>query len=108
MGAASEIVSLTLQHLWLVFVSIAIAAAIALPSGIALTRSRQARRWALAIASAIQTIPSLALFGFLIPVPLIGGIGPRTAIIALILYALLPILRNTLAGILGVDAAVRE
>jgi osmoprotectant transport system permease protein len=56
----------------------------------------------------IQTIPSLALFGFLLPVPLIGGVGKRTAIIALILYALLPILRNTVAGILGVDAGVRE
>jgi len=108
MGAGSEILSLTLQHLWLVFVSIAIAAAIALPSGIALTRSRHARSWALAIASAIQTIPSLALFGFLIPVPLIGGIGPRTAIIALVLYALLPILRNTVTGILAIDPAIRE
>jgi osmoprotectant transport system permease protein len=94
--------------LWLVFVSIAIAAAIALPSGIALTRARQTRRWALATASAIQTIPSLALFGFLIPVPLIGGIGPRTAIIALVLYALLPILRNTVTGILAIDPAIRE
>jgi osmoprotectant transport system permease protein len=56
----------------------------------------------------MQTIPSLALFGFLIPVPLIGGIGKRTAIVALVLYALLPIMRNTLVGILGVDAAVRE
>jgi len=56
----------------------------------------------------MQTIPSLALFGFLIPIPVIGGIGKRTAILALVLYALLPILRNTLAGILGVDSAVRE
>ena len=63
---------------------------------------------ALAIASIGQTIPSLALFGFLIPIPFIGGIGKRTAIVALVLYALLPILRNTLAGILGVDSAVRE
>ena len=62
----------------------------------------------LTIANMLQTIPSLALFGFLIPVPLIGGIGPRTAIVALVVYALLPILRNTLAGILGVDPAVRE
>ena len=62
----------------------------------------------LGAANILQTIPSLALFGFLIPIPLIGGIGPRTAIVALVIYALLPILRNTLAGILGVDAAVRE
>jgi osmoprotectant transport system permease protein len=62
----------------------------------------------LGFANVMQTIPSLALFGFLIPVPLIGGIGKRTAIVALVLYALLPIMRNTLVGILGVDAAVRE
>jgi osmoprotectant transport system permease protein len=62
----------------------------------------------LGFANVMQTIPSLALFGFLIPVPWIGGIGPRTAILALVFYALLPVLRNTLAGILSVDAAVRE
>ena len=62
----------------------------------------------LGFANVMQTIPSLALFGFLIPIPFIGGIGKRTAIVALVLYALLPILRNTLAGILGVDPAVRE
>ena len=67
------------------------------------------RLWvALTLASLVQTIPSLALFGFLLPLPFIGGIGQHTAIIALCLYALLPILRNTLLGILGVDAAVRE
>jgi osmoprotectant transport system permease protein len=108
MSMSAEVLSLTVQHLWLVFVSIAIAAAIALPSGIALTRARHTRRWALAAASAIQTIPSLALFGFLIPAPLLGGIGPRTAVIALVLYALLPILRNTVTGILAIDPAVRE
>jgi osmoprotectant transport system permease protein len=62
----------------------------------------------LGLANVLQTVPSLALFGFLIPIPLIGGIGKRTAIVALVLYALLPILRNTLVGILGVDPAVRE
>lgn len=105
---SAEILSLTVEHLWLVFVSIAIAAAIALPLGIALTRARHTRRWALAAASAIQTIPSLALFGFLIPIPLVGGIGPRTAIIALVLYALLPILRNTVTGILAIDPTIRD
>ena len=60
------------------------------------------------IVDVIQTIPSLALFGFLIPVPFIGGIGTRTAIVALILYSLLPIVRNTLTGIRGVDPSVRE
>jgi osmoprotectant transport system permease protein len=66
------------------------------------------RRWVLGAANVIQTIPSLALFGFLIPVPFLGGIGATTAIVALTLYALLPILRNTYAGIAGVDAAVLE
>ena len=62
--------------------------------------------WLLGLASIVQTIPSLALFGFLIPIPLIGGIGKRTVIVALVLYALLPILRNTFVGILSVDPAV--
>ena len=73
-----------------------------------LTRRASLRTPLLGFANVMQTIPSLALFGFLIPIPFIGGIGKRTAIVALVLYALLPILRNTLAGILGVDAAVRE
>ena len=86
----------------------AIAIAVAVPAGILLTRRAAWRPWVLGFANVMQTIPSLALFGFLIPIPLIGGIGKRTAIVALVLYALLPILRNTLVGILGVDAAVRE
>src|SRR5271167_3129717 len=85
-----------------------IAIAIGVPLGVLLTRRARWRRPVLGVANILQTIPSLALFGFLIPIPLIGGIGPRTAIVALVAYALLPILRNTLAGILGVDAAVRE
>lgn len=105
---ASEIRALTVEHLELVFVSILIAACIAIPTGILLTRYAGWRRWVLGFANIMQTVPSLALFGFLIPVPLIGGIGKRTAIVALVLYGLLPILRNTLAGILGVDPAVRE
>src|SRR5262245_10701039 len=84
------------------------ATAIGIPAGILVTRRPAARRWVLGFANIMQTVPSLALFGFLIPIPLIGGIGQRTAIVALVLYALLPILRNTLAGILGVDPAVRE
>src|SRR5271154_3361282 len=86
----------------------AIACAIGVPMGILLTRRAAWRTPVLGIANIFQTIPSLALFGFLIPLPLIGGIGPRTAVVALVVYALLPILRNTLAGILGVDGAVRE
>jgi osmoprotectant transport system permease protein len=105
---SSEILSLTLQHLELVAIAILVAAGIGLPAAVLLTRRAGARRWAMGFASVAQTIPSLALFGFLVPLPFIGGIGQRTAIIALCLYALLPILRNTLTGILGVDPAVRE
>lgn len=105
---ANEIRALTVEHLELVFLSMLIAAAIAIPAGILLTRFGGWRRWVLGFANIMQTVPSLALFGFLIPVPVIGGIGKRTAIVALVLYALLPILRNTLVGILGVDPAVRE
>ncbi|MCU1234282.1 MAG: binding-protein-dependent transport system inner rane component [Candidatus Solibacter sp.] len=105
---ASEVLSLSLEHLEMVIITIAIAAALALPAGVLLARRKGARRWAVGFANIAQTIPSLALFGFLVPLPLIGGIGKRTAIIALCLYALLPILRNTLLGILGVDPAVRE
>lgn len=103
-----EILMLTAEHLWLVSISILIAAAIALPAGIIFARRARFRGWALAFTNIVQTIPSLALFGFLLPVPLIGGIGKRTAIVALVLYALLPILRNTTVGILGVDESVRD
>lgn len=108
MPVSTELLHVTLEHLTLVALAMAIAIAIALPAGIGLTRRAGAQRWALGFASVMQTVPSLALFGFLIPVPLIGGIGRTTAVVALVLYALLPILRNTVAGILGVDRAVRE
>jgi len=104
-GPAAEILSLSLDHLRLVGVTIALAAAVALPAGVALARRPAARRWVLGFTNLAQTVPSLALFGFLLP---FLGIGERTAILALSLYALLPILRNTLTGILGVDPAVRE
>jgi len=104
---AEEILSLTLEHVELVAVTIAIAAAVALPGGVLLARRERARRWVLGFANIAQTVPSLALFGFLLPLPLLG-IGQRTAIVALCLYALLPILRNTMVGLAGVDAAVRE
>ena len=96
------------EHLWLVFTSTLIAVAIGIPTGILLTRRKSLRSPILGIANVMQTIPSLALFGFLIPLPFIGGIGARTAIVALVLYSLLPIIRNTVTGILGVDANVRE
>ena len=104
----SDIVAHITQHVWLVFISIAIAIAIALPVGILITRKKRLRTPVLGIANVMQTIPSLALFGFLVPLPFIGGIGPRTAIVALVFYALLPIILNTVTGILGVDPAVRE
>jgi len=107
-GLSSEMVARTLEHLELVLVAMLVAAAIGIPVGVGLTRRAGLRGPVMGLANVLQTIPSLALFGFLIPVPLIGGIGKRTAIVALVLYALLPILRNTLVGILGVDAAVRE
>lgn len=103
-----EILRLTSEHFVLVLVSMAVAAAIAIPLGIAVTRREVWRGPLLVFTNIVQTIPSLALFGFLIPLPFIGGIGKHTAIAALVLYALLPILRNTLVGILGVDGAVRE
>jgi osmoprotectant transport system permease protein len=104
-GLASEILALSLEHVELVVVTVLMAASAALPAAVALARRAPARRWAMGFANLAQTIPSLALFGFLLPV---AGIGKPTAIIALWLYALLPILRNTLTGILGVDPAVRE
>ncbi len=93
-----EMAQLTGEHIVLVLVSMAIAAAAGLPLGVLLTRRAALRTPLLGFANVMQTIPSLALFGFLIPIPFIGGIGKRTAIVALVLYALLPILRNTLAG----------
>jgi osmoprotectant transport system permease protein len=108
MELRNEIAALTIEHLELVLLAVFLAAVISIPTGILLTRRAGMRRWVLGFANVLQTIPSLALFGFLIPVPIIGGIGKRTAIVALVLYALLPMMRNTLAGILGVDPAVRE
>ena len=105
---ARDILDLTLEHLFLVSLSMGIAAALAIPAGILLTRRTFLQRWVLGFANIMQTVPSLALFGFLIPLPFLGGIGKHTAIVALVLYALLPILRNTLTGILSVDPAVRE
>jgi osmoprotectant transport system permease protein len=99
---------LTLEHIFLVAVSSAIAVVLGVGVGILGTRRPVLRRTSLTVASVLQTIPSLALFGFLLPVPFIGGIGKHTAIISLILYSLLPILRNTIVGITAVDAPVRE
>ena len=104
----SEIAALTGQHVLLVAASAAIAVAIGVPLGVALTRRPRLSRPVLGAANVVQTIPSLALFGFLIPIPLLGGIGARTAIVALVVYGILPILQNTHAGIRSVDPAVVE
>jgi len=104
----SELLLLVRQHIVLVFSAILIAVIIGVPTGILLTRHRALRGPVLGIANVMQTIPSLALFGFLIPLPFIGGIGARTALVALVLYSLLPIIRNTVTGILGVEPSVRE
>ena len=103
-----EILSATLDHVTLVVIAMAIAILIGVPLGMLIVQRPALRTIALGIASIFQTIPSLALFGFLIPIPFIGGIGKRTAIVALVLYALLPILRNTYVGLTGIDPAVLE
>src|SRR5262249_9783809 len=103
-----EVAQLTLEHLVLVGLSILIAAGIGLPLGVLMTRKPGLSGPILTFANVVQTIPSLALFGFLFPLPFIGGIGARTAIVALVLYSLLPIIRNTFSGISGVDPAIRE
>lgn len=103
-----EVLFKTRQHFVLVAVSSGIATAIGVPMGIAVVRWKRVRGPVLGLANVLQTIPSLALFGFLIPLPFIGGIGARTAIVALIVYGLLPIVRNTYTGITGVDPAVKD
>ena len=103
-----ELLLLVRQHIVLVFVAIVVAVIIGVPVGILLTRYRSWRGPVLGIANVMQTIPSLALFGFLIPLPFIGGIGTRTALVALVLYSFLPIIRNTVTGILNVNPNVRE
>jgi osmoprotectant transport system permease protein len=104
----AEMLQHTGEHLILVMISTGVAILIGVPLGILITRKPYLRTGVLGFANVVQTIPSLALFGLLIPLPLLGGIGARTAILALTLYALLPIIRNTYLGITGVDAAVRE
>ncbi|BAB72930.1 ABC transporter permease [Anabaena sp. FACHB-709] len=105
---APEIIQHTLEHLFLVGIAISISIIIGIPLGILITRQKQLRQPILGIANILQTIPSLALFGLLIPVPVIGGIGATPAIVALALYSLLPLIRNTYTGISGVDPAIRE
>ncbi len=103
-----EVATLTGEHLWLVSISTLIAVAIGLPLGILLTRRPKMKAFVLGSTNVIQTIPSLALFGLLLPLPWLGARADRLAIVALALYALLPIVRNTFVGIVGVSAPVRE
>jgi osmoprotectant transport system permease protein len=103
-----QVLELTLEHLWLVGVSTLLAVVIGIPLGILIAHRPILNRPVLASANIIQTIPSLALFGFLLPVPWLGDRAERLAILALTLYALLPLIRNTYAGIRGVDRAVVE
>lgn len=104
----AEAFRLVFEHLTLVLVSTLLAIAIGVPLGIWASRKPAAGRLVLGFANFVQTVPSLALFGFLIPLPLLGGIGARTAIVALVLYALLPIVRSTHAGLESIDPTVRE
>lgn len=104
----TQVLELTWEHLWLVGWSTVFAMLIGIPLGILIAHRKRLNKPVLAVANIIQTIPSLALFGFLLPLPWLGEIAERLAILALTLYALLPIIRNTYAGICGVDAAVVE
>jgi len=115
LNSRAEVLGLTGEHLILVVLSTGIAVLIGVPLGIMLTRWPALSKPVLGFANIMQTVPSLALFGFLIPlniylfhVRILGGIGARTAVVALVLYALLPIIRNTFTGINGVDPAIRE
>ena len=103
-----EILQATLEHIWLVGSAMLFAAAIGIPLGILVARRPWLSKPILGGANIAETIPSLALFGFLLPFPWLGARADRLAIFALLLYALLPIIRNTAAGIAGVDPAVRE
>ncbi len=103
-----QVLELTLEHLWLVGISTLLAVLIGIPLGIVIAHWPVLNKPVLASANIIQTIPSLALFGFLLPLPWLGERADRLAILALTLYALLPLIRNTFTGIRGVDPAVVE
>jgi osmoprotectant transport system permease protein len=105
---AGEILQATLEHVWLVGATMLLAIAIGVPLGILVARRPWLSKPILGGANIAETIPSLALLGFLLPAPWLGDRADRVAITALTLYALLPIIRNTAAGITGVDPAVRE
>src|SRR5712692_516838 len=103
-----ELATLLGQHVLLVTASTVVAVAMGVPLGIFSARRPRLAAPLMAVASVVQTIPSLAMFGFLLPVPFIGGVGARAALVVLILYGLLPIVRTTIAGLTGIDASIRE
>jgi osmoprotectant transport system permease protein len=104
----TELAGLLGQHIVLVVVATTVAAAIGVPLGVFAARRPRLAAPLMAAASIVQTIPSLAMFGFLLPVPLVGGVGARAALVVLILYGVLPIVRTTIAGLRGIDASIRE
>src|SRR5262245_8226673 len=104
----AELASLIGQHLLLVAISTLAAIAAGVPLGIFASRRPRLSAPLVGIANLVQTVPSLAMFGFLLPVPLIGGVGARSALVVLILYGLLPIIRTTIAGLQGIDRSIRE
>src|SRR5438552_7365553 len=104
----TELATLFGQHIVLVATATLVAVALGVPLGIFASRRPRLAAPIVAIANVVQTIPSLAMFGFLLPVPLVGGVGARAALSVLILYGLLPIVRSTIVGISGIDASIRE
>jgi osmoprotectant transport system permease protein len=108
MSHGRELAGLLTQHLMLVFVSTGAAIAVGIPAGVFAARRPRLGRGVLVVASAAQTVPSLALLGFLLPLPLVGGVGPRTALVALSIYALLPIMRTTVTGLRNLDPSIVE
>jgi len=104
----NELLTLIGQHILLVGTATLVAVAIGVPLGVFAARRPRMSAPLVGFANMVQTVPSLAMFGFLLPVPLLGGVGPRTAVVVLILYGLLPIVRTTIAGLNGIPAPVRE
>jgi len=103
-----ELAAMVGEHIVLVVISTTMAVALGVPLGVLAARRPGLASPLVAIAGIVQTIPSLAMFGFLLPVPLIGGVGARAALTVLVLYALLPIVRSTIVGITGIDPSIRE
>src|SRR5437867_1039982 len=105
---AAELAGLMAQHVLIVAISTMVAVAIGVPLGVFASRRPRLSAPIVGIANVVQTVPSLAMFGFLLPMPLLGGVGPRAALVVLILYGLLPIVRTTIAGLRSIDAAIVE